>query len=415
VGLEIGTSKEMVSRWETGERMPSPYYQDKLCVLFGVSAADLSFIEPLSQEQTLSIPSTPSQEVLSLLVAAVSQGIIMAVRELERTGMDTSKRNLLKLLGTSIVLAGVGGEAASFVHSMLNGDQMDLYASEIAKRWAVYHSGNTLQALDGLGMWLTEVENFAKEATGEQRGQAFMLTSISYQLQGSLYRDRMEYTLAHNSYKKAYLAADENDNLELKSSALARRGVTFIQQQKPIDAIQYLESALTTLDDQEFPGLRGYIYQALSEAHAMAQHRDESWMSIDLAEQVLAQKNDVVESSNCRLNTTSVMAQKGVNTVLLKNYDQAIALLNTGIAQYNPKLMRGRARLIAQKAEAYYGLGYVDQSTEAAEMAYSIARNIGSEKTISRVKNLYAALQQSPYRKAKSVINLGMMLGTMNA
>jgi hypothetical protein len=48
-------------------------------------------------------------------------------------------------------------------------------------------------------------------------------------------------------------------------------------------------------------------------------------------------------------------------------------------------------------------------------MAYSIARNIGSEKTISRVKNVYAALQQSPYRKAKSVTNLGMMLGTINA
>jgi len=415
VSLELETSKEMVSRWETGDRIPSPYYQERLCSLFGLSAADLGFIKPPNEEQVLSFTSVPSQEVLSLLATAVSQGIIMAVRDLERTSMDASKRSLLKLLGTSIVLAGVGDEAASFLHAMLNDDQIRLYASEIEKRWSVYHNGHTLEALDGLGMWLTEVESIAKDASGEQQKQGYTLLSISYQLQGSLHRDRMEYTSAHNSYKKAYLAADEYENIELKSSALARRGVTFIQQQKPVEAIQYLESALTTLENQEFPHLSGYIYQALSEAHAMAQHGNDSWAYIELAEQALTHKQNGIESSNCSLNTTSVVAQKGVNAVLLKDYNQAISLLNTGIAHYNPKLMRGRARLIAQKAEAYYGLGYVDLSTENAEMAYSIAHQIGSEKTISRVKNLYMALQQSPYRKARSVTELGMILGMMNA
>ena len=49
VGFEIGASKEMVSRWETGERMPSPYYQDQLCVLFGVSAAARKRPSPVSK------------------------------------------------------------------------------------------------------------------------------------------------------------------------------------------------------------------------------------------------------------------------------------------------------------------------------------------------------------------------------
>ncbi len=63
VGLEIETSKEMVSRWETGERMPSPYYQDKLCILFGMSAADLGtgFFSSFSR-LSASLPSRSSHE-----------------------------------------------------------------------------------------------------------------------------------------------------------------------------------------------------------------------------------------------------------------------------------------------------------------------------------------------------------------
>jgi transcriptional regulator with XRE-family HTH domain len=411
VGQAIGTNKDMVSRWETGERETSPYYREKLCTLFGMSAAELGFITHANSEDATSPVTPQAQEVLSLLTTAVSLGIIMAVRDLERTTMDPSKRDFLRLLGTSLALTGtITHESTSTLHSILNGDRLAVYEQEIAKRWTIYHQGKTLQALDGLGLWIKEVENIAKELTGLQRTNAYSLVSLSYQLQGSLHRDRMDYNQAHNAYKKAFIAADEFDNPELKSSSLARRGVTFIQQHQPIYAIQYLESALLSLDPQDHPYLRGYIYQALSEAHAMAHHASESWEHTDLATEALTYKSNAIESSNCSSNTTSVTAQKGVNAVLLKDYKQALSLLNTGINQYSPRLQRGRARLIAQKAEAYFGLGQIDGCIEAAKMAYNIARSIGSEKTISRVKNLNLSLQKLPYRKEQCVVQLGMML-----
>ena len=245
-----------------------------------------------------------------------------------------------------------------------------------------------------------------------QNARAYALVSTSYQLQGSIFRDKMDYNQAHNAYKKAFLAADEFDNIELKSSSLARRGVTFIQQQKPIDAIQYLESALITIDKLDFPYLKGYIFQALSEAYAMIQHNDQSLKHIDLAEQVLTRKNNMIESSNCQLNTTSITAQKGVNSVLAQDYAHALDLLNRGLNTYAPSLLRGRARLIAQKAEAYYGLGCIDESTLTALEAFNIARSIGSQKTIARVKTLYTSLTQSRYKKESSVAQLGRVLAT---
>lgn len=419
---QIGSNSEMVSKWERGVQTPSKYYQEKLCQLYNKSAHELGF---MSESDV--VPSIPSnitdpvfvsslsqqdmQNILSLFSQAVSQGIMGAVLELERATMNTARREFLQLLGTSLVLARLGDEIKPFIRNMLSGDQLGLFETEISTRWKVYHGGNTIQALDGLKLWVDEVQGFAKEPTSDMRSvRVHSLLSMSYQLQGSLFRDRMDYTDAHKSYIQAFIAADESNNPELKSSSLARRGVTFIQQQKPIDAIQYLEGALTIIEDNEYPYLKGYIYQALSEAHAMAQHTDDSQRNIALAEEVLASRNKVVESSNCSLNTTSVTAQKGVNLVLLKNYSSAIDLLDKGLKKYDPSLLRGRARLIAQKAEAYFGLGLIKESTVLAKEAYGIANSIGSQKTISRVKSLYSLLEGSPYREEKSVTQLGAVL-----
>lgn len=41
----VGTSEDVVSRWERGERKPSPFYQEKLCVLYQRSAEELGFIQ----------------------------------------------------------------------------------------------------------------------------------------------------------------------------------------------------------------------------------------------------------------------------------------------------------------------------------------------------------------------------------
>ena len=124
-------------------------------------------------------------------------------------------------------------------------------------------------------------------------------------------------------------------------------------------------------------------------------------------------KGCIAEISNCSSNTTSVTAQKGVNAVLLKDYNEALTLLDMGLAKYAPTLRRGRARLIAQKAEAYYELGLIGESTEEAVNALTIAKTIGSQKTINRVKVLHSLLEQSRYRKDTGVVQLGTMLTTV--
>src|SRR6266487_2231419 len=50
----VGTSEDVVSRWERGERTTSPFFQEKFCVLYGKNAEELGFIQlHLNQPSTV--------------------------------------------------------------------------------------------------------------------------------------------------------------------------------------------------------------------------------------------------------------------------------------------------------------------------------------------------------------------------
>ncbi len=90
--------------------------------------------------------------------------------------------------------------------------------------------------------------------------------------------------------------------------------------------------------------------------------------------------------SKTRRYASSIAAQKGVNAVLLHDYRRALALIDKSLTKYDPTFIRGRSRLLAQKAEAYYGLGFIDESAITAEEALTFAQSVGSNKTVARVR-----------------------------
>jgi tetratricopeptide (TPR) repeat protein len=292
--------------------------------------------------------------------------------------------------------------------NILNEDLLTFFESAITSLWELYYTGGVDRVEQGLSSLTREIANLLRLAQGtDQHKRVLILLTMGYQLQCCVLRDRMDYPHAHIAYQRAFDAAQELGNAELTSSALAREGVTLIQQEKPEQALLYLNTALHIMDGQEFPLLKGYILQALSEAYAKTQQVQECWRSLDEAESSILsdQKHSLV-----RFNKASIMAQRGVDAVLLKDYQEAIQCITASLMTYDPTLVRGRARLIAQRAEAYYGLGKLDVCIQNAEEAFTLAQSVGSSKTISRIEKLYASLSQSPWRKEGSVARLGARL-----
>src|SRR5712692_2577721 len=75
---ESGMSADTVGRWELGVSKPSLFYQQKLCALFGQSAAELGLIEPLLPPQGVAsrgqpvaaVPLPSSSQPIDLLAEA---------------------------------------------------------------------------------------------------------------------------------------------------------------------------------------------------------------------------------------------------------------------------------------------------------------------------------------------------------
>lgn len=290
-------------------------------------------------------------------------------------------------------------------------DYLSILENEMKVRWSLYHTGGTNQTYQGLNTWIQHIAKCANLLRGKDLYErALTLLSMGYQLQGSVLRDMMCFSEAHMAHRKAFLIAQGLFNPELIASALVREGITLNQQEHPVEAITCFTRALETIKHLGYVRLEGYIYQALSEAQAKAQQSQESWYSISLAEKAFERQSLIPEQTLTRFNTSSLTAQKGVNRVLLHEYKQAVDQLDSSLANYDPTLIRGRARLLIQKAEAYYRIGILDACVSNAQEAFTLARSIGSRKIISEVKTLHRNLNQSKWRKDRVVANLSDVL-----
>lgn len=334
--------------------------------------------------------------------------------EQRRSIRDLHKRlMLIALLGIPSSLLEVSEEVPSLPKPSLvfNDDRMTSFEDQLTMHWDIYRTGGTSYAAQGLNSFLNEIEHFiqeVKETPWRERADAVLCST--YQLQGCVFSDRTCYEQAHNTYKKAILLAQEADDSELFASVLARQGVTFLQQDHLTEAISCLEAALKMIHGRGFSSLRGYILKALSEGYARLHQASQSVHAIEQAERILEYTNDTFERSHCYINKASILAQKGINAGLLQDHDRSIMLIDKSLVNYNPTIVRGRARLLAQKAQAYYALNDLWACTTMAEEAYKMADAVGSVKTLERLRNLHQALLQSRWGKEASIIRLGILL-----
>ncbi len=368
-------------------------------------------------------PALPDQEWLSLFTQAMKQGILQAASELEGPlPLNAADRTLRRA-----IVAALGGmpfmewmlpsnvlSDSSQQRNFLQEDLLSFFERTVTSLWNLYYSDGAGQVIHEIAPLMRAIMGLLSFAQGSaQHKRILMLLTLGYQLQCCVLRDQMDYPQAHIAYQRAFEAAKELEDSALIASALAREGVTFIQQEQPEQALLYLNAALPLIDEQPLPLLKGYILQALSEAYAKLHQDQGCWQYLAAAEKsvLVAEAHSPEKNVGLvRCNTASIMAQKGVDAVLLQDFSQAVHLISSSLVIYDPRLVRGRARLVAQRAEAYYGLGVLDACIQDAQEALTLAQSVGSNKTRSRIEKLHADLCQSTWRKEESVARLGAML-----
>jgi tetratricopeptide (TPR) repeat protein len=347
------------------------------------------------------------------------------MQKLEQTSMIEDKKRrafLVKLLSIPAALLALENEEllrGEKAYLQVNDDPMAYLENAMILRFEAHKIGGASTSSLGLNLWMNEVARFVTDAKGtEWQKRALAVQSMSYLLQGNIAHSmRLDYDEARWSLRKAYRIARELADPELMALALHREGVvlSFSREGKHQDAIICLKEALDKINGHGFPYLKGYILKMLSQAYARTGQSQECWRSLGFAESVLSQFTGQPERSmfiQREFSLAAIIAQKGVNAAMLKDYDRAIGLIDKGLTNLNPTFVSTRTRLTIQKAEAYNGLEEIDSCVSYAEEALTLARSIGSKVMIARVENLTAALMQSKWNKEPGVRRLGTLLTT---
>jgi len=357
-----------------------------------------ALFSPLMQDDIVSFQKLVQEQTLPLSVEQLLKG--------EKFSMDILRRKLLQLgvIGTTFLLSPP-------LDSMKpHKDSLILLENEMTSKWMLYYTGGAIRASFGFDLWLQEIARNAQLARGTIFSEhANLVLCMSYQLQGCILRDMMRFEEAHKAFRQAFIVAQEMIHPEMIAATLAREGVTFIQQDQPTEAIGCLNHAQKLIKHLGFINLEGYILQALSEAQAKNQS-PLSWKTLEDAEGFLEQKSQISEYSLTHFNTASVIAQRGVNAALLHQYSKSVELIDQSLKSYDATLIRGRARLLIQKAEAYWNLEAMDACVYSTQEAFLLAQSAGASKTMARAKNLHQVLIQSPWGKEREIIALSEII-----
>jgi len=125
---QVGTSFEIVSRWERGITIPSPYYRERLCAVLGQSAEDLGLVR--GRPDAFTPPSTPvvllasshedaEKALVSQLKSALQERgfTLWSSRQLSRQGNGTAQPTLREIVRTAqVILVIVSPEARASRH-----------------------------------------------------------------------------------------------------------------------------------------------------------------------------------------------------------------------------------------------------------------------------------------------------------
>src|SRR5712691_11313579 len=125
---QVGTSFEIVSRWERGVTIPSPYYRERLYAVLGQSAEDLGLVS--ARTGAFTPPSTPlvffasshedaEKAIVSQLKTALQERgfTLWSSRQLSRQGNGNAQPTLREIVRTAqVILVIVSPEARASRH-----------------------------------------------------------------------------------------------------------------------------------------------------------------------------------------------------------------------------------------------------------------------------------------------------------
>ncbi len=453
VAEELDITEDKVSRWERGIRTTSPYYREKLCILFGKDAEELGFIGARTEFES---PSTnTSLKVISsdpiYMQSSTAQMVTPAIETRDWT--IWSGLNLARIIRTISLWNGQSGfcdEVQTMVDQELKmfdetlqqnhmqqeeqkisrrtalitiaalpttlfgiakqpGIMTDLFAEEFlpqcaASVTACWHllKGKGLAAVDEIfPKFVPLLGTLALRPSKYQKVAARLAAQTSI-IQGISAMHRLNFAAREAHCNDAIRYASISQDVKLQAASFMYLGYTYSHcyyPRKPQKAIPIFHQALHALGN-EMSLLRSDILMGMGEAYAQCKEEQEALRYIGLAQEhfpTYPEHDPSFIYADCGVNTLYQWQGKTylrlVEHFPNANYQQKAAdslIQSIGI---NSISERSKNETIIYQADASRVMGELEIYASSLKYATQMAVDIGSQR---RYNDALLVYQQTP-------------------
>lgn len=353
----VETSEDVVSRWERGERKPSPFFQEKFCILYGKNAEELGFIQPhLSETSVIT------------LIADINQTV---------------------------------------------NEKLDQTESIINLAWETWFAARPKIAIREITKLLPSLERMIHmPLTAFQALRTKELITRCHGLLGIVYLDALQNDAAFYHYSQAHLLAEEMHDTNLTATYLAFMGDVLRQQNDKATAISYMENARDQATRANQATL-GHILQLLAYTYGDIGNEAAFEQTISEATDLLAFTGEGRDATKKEFIPFEIYEIRGkANRDLGKPLKALpyLELAEKSLSKAESITPRWYALLEISRGQAFCDAGDITTAVDVVGKGFLMAHQCHSPHQMNRVRKLLRKLENSPFRNHPRVQDLKNLL-----
>jgi transcriptional regulator with XRE-family HTH domain len=389
--------RELVYRWEAGKRTPGPFYRERLCQVFGMSAEQLGLVElpaPDLADAAHTVTGEWRGRPADVSVdRQLPESVNVLVREL--WGDQVNRRAILQVLGA--LAAGSAVEGASLqrmpvvpvAHASEVVDHLTRALPELSTAdWLL----GPHQVLGTVGGHLDLVQQLLPNLGGAKRSRLLQVGARYAEFASWLNQDSGNARAATHWADRAMEWAQEAGNPLLVSYVLVRKSD---QAAATRDVPRTIGLAQTALQHRRRLTSRGraVALQQVAVGHALAGNEVACQRALDTAAQLAERSQQEQDEGPGRYCTPAyVEIQRAATWIELGRPERAISLFEDSLARLPSVHRRDRGVYLARLASAYALSGSPDVSARKGWEALTVAQATGSRRITTELGQLRTRL-----------------------
>jgi transcriptional regulator with XRE-family HTH domain len=389
-------NRQLVYRWETGRRSPGPFYRERLCQEFKMTAEELGLVE-LTIPDPANAAGTVAGDRAGGSTDVVDSPLPESVNELMRElWRDKVKRRAVLQMLVALATGAALDRAPLQRPPIVPVAQAGEVADHLARAFPELSTEDWLlgphEVLGTVGGHLDLIQQLLPNLVGARRVRLLQVGARYAEFTSWLNQDSGNLRAATHWADRAMEWAQEAGNPHMVSYVLVRKSDQAAATRDVPRAIGLAQSALQHGRRLTSRG-RAVALQQLAVGHALAGDEVACQRALDTAAQ-LAQRSqqDHDEGPGRYCTPAYVEIQRAATWIELGRPERAITLFEDSLARLPSVHRRDRGVYLARLASAYALSGSPDTSVPKGWEALTVAQATGSRRITTELGQLGSRL-----------------------